>query len=127
MLRRLRSSRLARPLLALFVVALLVTGWAAERTRDSTDPRTHSRLPSNLSLEELAGCSLFTNLEERERRLLRMRRHEGRESELRPTERPAEIRWAESLGAAIERARREDKPIVVFTFVRENGDPLCDV
>ena len=37
------------------------------------------------------------------------------------------IPWAASLDEAFERATREDKPVLVATLVRENGDPDCDV
>lgn len=37
------------------------------------------------------------------------------------------IPWAASLDEAFERATREDKPVLLATLVRENGDPDCDV
>jgi hypothetical protein len=40
---------------------------------------------------------------------------------------PPEIDWADDVYAAIERAKREDKPIFLQTHCRENADPDCDV
>ena len=37
------------------------------------------------------------------------------------------VEFAASLDEAFERATREDKPVMIATFVRENGDPHCDV
>ena len=37
------------------------------------------------------------------------------------------VDWAPSLDAAFARATAEDKPVLLATFVRENGDPHCDV
>ena len=37
------------------------------------------------------------------------------------------IDWAPDVYAAIERATAEDRPILLLTHVRENGDPACDV
>lgn len=35
--------------------------------------------------------------------------------------------WAPTLDAAFARATAEDKPVLLATFVRENGDAHCDV
>ncbi len=37
------------------------------------------------------------------------------------------IPWAKTIDEAFERATKEDKPLLLVTFVRENGDPACDV
>lgn len=37
------------------------------------------------------------------------------------------IQWAKNLDDAFARAKAEDKPVLLVTFVRENGDPHCDV
>ena len=43
------------------------------------------------------------------------------------TTRPTEINWAETLGDALKRSEEGDKPIFVFQYVHENGDPDNDV
>lgn len=37
------------------------------------------------------------------------------------------IEWMPSLDAAFERATAEDKPVLISSYVRENGDPENDV
>lgn len=37
------------------------------------------------------------------------------------------IDWAPTLDEAFARATKADKPVLLVTYVRENGDPLCDV
>ena len=43
------------------------------------------------------------------------------------TQAPAQVQWAATLDEAFERATREDKPVLIATLVRENGDAHCDV
>lgn len=123
----LSSSRARRVLGALAIVALLATGWIALRVHHAGDPGASSDLPADLSLEDLAGRSLFTNLGERLGKLTKEHSRQCRTDPARTTVLPSQIQWASSIDEAIERATREDKPILVLTFVRENGDPQCDV
>lgn len=43
------------------------------------------------------------------------------------TVRTDKIDWAATVDEAFARATKEDKPVLFVTFVRENGDPHCDV
>ena len=43
------------------------------------------------------------------------------------TFRTKDVAWETDLDEAFARAKREDKPLVLATFTRENGDPDCDV
>lgn len=43
------------------------------------------------------------------------------------TEAPPEIDWADDVYAAIDRARKEDKPIFLQTHCKQNADTACDV
>lgn len=43
------------------------------------------------------------------------------------TFRTQDVVWETDLDEAFARAKREDKPLVLATFTRENGDPDCDV
>jgi len=66
---------------------------------------------------------LFENLEENCSALLAERAQAGC-----PISEPTSaIRWATTLDEAFERGAREDKPVMIASFVRENGDPHCDV
>ena len=76
---------------------------------------------------QVASAPLFTGLREEyaERILAHRAKRDSGDDEF--TCLPSEIVWAEDIYDAIERATIEDKPIFMLTFVRENGDPACDV
>jgi hypothetical protein len=40
---------------------------------------------------------------------------------------PPEIEWMPDIDAAFAKAKREDKPVLISTSVRENGNPAGDV
>ena len=108
------------------LVGLVLVGiGAAYALRSET--LSDSNLPADLSLEELAAKPLFKDLAENEVKLFKERRRHRRLGLLGMTERPDEIQWVPTMEEAIAKATAEDKPILLMTFVRENGNPNGDV
>lgn len=103
-------SRLVRGPVPFLALALAV-GSCAESGLPADHPLARVRFPLFERFEQ--GCVEL--LDERERA--------GKPQTVLTDDVP----WATTLDEAFERARREDKPVMIATFVRENGDPHCDV
>ena len=95
------SNRIFRSLVALSVVALVATGGIAQRAHEAADPGAPSHLTANLSWAELAGRSIFTNLQKKQTKLVKEHRRQCREGPVRVTELPSQIQWATSIHDAI--------------------------
>jgi hypothetical protein len=71
--------------------------------------------------------SLFQDLDGQYKENILAHRDRRKGGDSRFTKLPGQVEWAPDLPTAIERAKEQDKPIFMLTFVRENGDPHCDV
>ncbi len=99
---------------------VLLTALAATACSDSAQPA--AALPGDHPLARVE-FPLFEDFEEGCRQLMAERVRAGAGE----TVLSDEVDWAATLDEAFERAAREDKPVMIATFVRENGDPHCDV
>lgn len=81
---------------------------------------------ANLSKETLAFLEgpLFSDDAEDVYSKLRLQRKQAGNPVTTLTD---EVRWMNTLDETFATATRENKPVLLLTFVRENGDPHCDV
>lgn len=76
-------------------------------------------------VQGLAGASSSLFADDGEEDYARFRR--ARQAAGEDTRLTDGIQWAATLDEAFSRGMAEDKPVMLATFVRENGDPHCDV
>ena len=106
----------------------MTAGWACGG--GSPEPGDATEVASNapLSIQELAAKdAIWEDLEENwDARIAQFYKDAALDPELQ-SEKPQKIKWVPDVKTAIERATAEDKPIFVAHYVRQNGDPACDV
>ena len=116
------SRPVVRPVVRTVAASVALTGLLASGCSDSGQRSDTAGLPSDHHLTRIE-FPLFEDFAAERNRLLAEREAAGK-PETRLTD---EVLFAETFDEAFERATREDKPVLLATFVRENGDPHCDV
>lgn len=109
--------------------ALVATaGWGCGAGTPEPGDATEVASNAPLTIQELAAKeTIWEDLEDNwDARIAQFYKEAALDPELQ-SKKPQKIKWVPDVETAIRRAKAEDKPIFVAHFVRQNGDPACDV